>query len=387
LEQIRVEVGRPVRSELAERLDSPEAIVQRLGPCVVEPKIDGFRCQVHLADELDGEVRAYSRNLEDMSPMFPEIAEGIRKQAAGRRLILEGEAAGYDPDTLEFLPFQVTVQRKRKHDIETLRRSLPLKLVAFDLLYLDGQDLTPRPYRERRAQLLELLGPPIDFAAPGAAAAGPVVQPNDAQLVETAEALAAVFAVTVERGQEGIIAKRPDAPYQAGARSFSWVKLKRSYQGHLRDTVDCVVVGYWRGRGHRARLGIGAALVAVYDEERDVFATVSRLGSGFSEEEWLRLREMLDAIAEPGRPARVESVLQPDVWCLPRHVVEIQADEITKSPMHTAGRGVDGAFGYALRFPRAVGFVRPDRSAEDATTVGEVVRMHAKQGRRPAGTQ
>jgi DNA ligase-1 len=193
----------------------------------------------------------------------------------------------------------------------------------------------------------------------------------------------AFFATTVERGQEGIVAKRLEAPYQAGARNFNWIKLKRSYRGELKDTVDCVVVGYWHGKGQRARLGIGTVLTAVYDRERDVFTTVTRLGSGFSEAEWLRLRELLDEVREADRPARVDSVLIPDVWCTPKYVIEIQADEITRSPMHTTGRGA-GDLGLALRFPRAVGFIRVDRQPEDATTVQEVVGLYQKQGRVPS---
>ena len=112
-----------------------------------------------------------------------------------------------------------------------------------------------------------------------------------------------------------------------------------------------------------------------------MFTTVTRVATGFSEEEWRRLREMLDAVREPQRPARVESLLVPDVWCLPQHVVEIQADEITRSPMHTTGKDA-GGLGYALRFPRVLGFVRIDRGPEDATTVAEVIGLYAKQGRR-----
>ncbi len=397
LAEIGVQVGKPVRPALCERVSSPEALVTRLGRCAVEPKIDGFRCQVHQGD--DGTLRAYSRNLEDMSEMFPEIVEALREQARGHSVIVEGEAVGFDPSTLEFHPFQVTVQRRRKYDIADMRGTLPLKLLAFDLLYLDGEDLTPLPYRERRRRLVDLLGRPIDFAALGAAA-GPVIQPNDARELEDALAVEAFLATAVERGQEGIVAKRLDAPYQAGARNFNWIKLKRSYRGELKDTLDCVIVGYWYGKGHRAKLGIGTLLTAVYDRERDVFTTVTRLGTGFSEEEWVRLRGMLDEIREAQRPARVESLLVPDVWCLPRYVVEIQADEITRSPMHTTGRGrgqgnsegrgdgggatagAEGILGYALRFPRVVGFLRADREAEDATTVLEVIGLYGKQGQR-----
>jgi DNA ligase 1 len=360
LEGIRVHVGKPVRPALCERVKSPEELIEKLGPCAVEPKIDGFRCQVHKDGD---EVRAFSRNLEDMSEMFPEVVEAIREQARGHDLILEGEAAGYDPGTLEFVPFQVTVTRKRKHDIDQLRQELPLKLLAFDLLYLDGEDMTPLPYTERRRRLVALLGKAIDYGAAGAAAAGPIVQPNEVRELSTPEEVDAYFATTVERGQEGIVAKRLESPYQAGARNYNWIKLKRAYRGELRDTVDCVVVGYWRGKGNRAKLGIGTLLTAVYDKERDVFTTVTRLGTGFSEQEWVRLRELLDAVRDDDKPARVDSVLVPDVWCKPQYVIEIQADEITRSPMHTTG-------------------LREDKKPEDATSVAEVISLHQKQGQR-----
>ncbi|HEV2123185.1 MAG TPA: ATP-dependent DNA ligase, partial [Chloroflexota bacterium] len=259
LDTIHVQVGRPVRPALCERVSSPEELIEKLGRCAVEPKIDGFRCQVHKQGQV---VRAFSRNLEDMSAMFPEIVEAVRRQAGGHDLILEGEAVGYDPDTLEFHPFQVTVSRKRKHGIEEMREQLPLKLLAFDVLSLDGTDLTPEPYVERRRTLLDLLGEPIDFTVSGAAGAGSVIQPNEVRELETPEEVDAFFATTVERGQEGIVAKRLDSPYQAGARNYNWIKLKRSYRGELKDTVDCVVVGYWYGKGNRARLGIGTVLTA-----------------------------------------------------------------------------------------------------------------------------
>src|SRR5688572_7902883 len=153
LAKIDVQVGKPVRPALCERVKSPDELIERLGRCVLEPKIDGLRCQVH---KKGNEVRAFSRNLEDHSEMFPEIIEAIRKQARPHDVILEGEAIGYDPGTSEFVPFQQTVTRKRKHDIEAKRAALPLKLLTFDLLYLDGEDQTQLPFHERRKRLVKL---------------------------------------------------------------------------------------------------------------------------------------------------------------------------------------------------------------------------------------
>ena len=391
LTTIKVAAGRPVRPAAAERLPGPEEIIAKVEQCAVEPKIDGLRAQLHL---LDGdEVRIFSRNLENTTAMFPELAEGLVAQAAGRTVILDGEAVAYDPATGQYHPFQVTGTRKRKYGIEKLRKTLPLKLFAFDILYLDGEDLTDRPYTERRERLEALLG---DGRAPPDRAAktdwlptewiadpeGQALLPSDWRIVDAAADLDAYFYATIGLGQEGILAKRLDSPYQAGARNYNWIKLKRSYRGELQDTIDGVIVGYWQGKGHRAQFGIGTVLTALYDPDRERFVTVTRLGTGFSEEEWVALRQRLDPQRTAEQPARVDSQLTPDVWVEPQVVIEIQADEITRSPFHTAGRGPD-ELGYALRFPRVIGFVREDKRPEDATTVAEIVSLYERQGQPP----
>ena len=388
LAAIKVAAGRPVRPAAAERLPGPEEIIAKVERCAVEPKIDGLRAQLHL---LKGdEVRIFSRNLENTTAMFPELAEGLVAQAGGRTVILDGEAVAYDPATGQYHPFQVTGTRKRKYGIEKLRKTLPLKLFAFDILFLDGEDLTNLPYTERRKRLEKLLGDghePPDRETKTACLPtewiadpdGQALLPSDWRIVETAADLDAYFYATVGLGQEGIVAKRLDSPYQAGARNYNWIKLKRSYRGELQDTIDGVIVGYWQGKGHRAQFGIGTVLTALYDPEQERFVTVTRLGTGFSEKEWVALRQRLDPQRTAEQPARVESQLTPDVWVEPRVVIEIQADEITRSPFHTAGRGPD-ELGYALRFPRVIGFVREDKRPEDATTVAEIVSLYKRQG-------
>jgi DNA ligase-1 len=200
-------------------------------------------------------------------------------------------------------------------------------------------------------------------------------------IASDAEALQDYFDGMIARGLEGIVAKRLDSPYQAGARGFDWVKLKRSYQSKLRDTVDVVLVGYLRGRGKRASLGIGSLLGAVYDPAHDRFRTVAKIGSGLSDAAWKALRARLDDEATPRKPARLDSLLTADVWVNPRFVVEVLADEITRSPFHTCGKSGD-APGYALRFPRMLNGVRADKSATDATTQREVIQMYRQQRQR-----
>ncbi len=364
LDKIQVQVGNPVRMALAERAKSAEDIVTRMGKCAIESKFDGFRCQVHKKGD---QVRIFSRNLEETTTMFTDIADGIRAQVQAKMAILEGEALSYDPETGEFHPFQVTMQRKRKYDLESMTVKFPLRLVAFDLLYLDGKDFTGQPYSKRHDTLASLI------------AEGERIQVAQHLVTQDAKEIEKYFMEVITGGLEGIMAKRLDSKYQAGARNYNWIKLKRSYQGHLSDTIDGVVVGYLRGRGMRARFGIGALLVAVYDEKQDKFATIAKIGTGFSDEEWPKMRGLLDKLKVNHRSARVDAVMEPDVWVEPKYVIEMQADEITRSPIHTAGKQGDEP-GYALRFPRVIGFIRADKKPEDATTVKEIQKMFEKQG-------
>ena len=363
IKEFKVQVGKPIRMALAERLPTPEDIISKIGRCSVEPKFDGFRCQIHK----DGDkIKIFSRNLEDNTDMFPDLVEGARKQINSERAIIEGEALAFNEEAQEFFPFQVTVQRKRKYQIETMKADLPLKLFAFDLLYADGEDYTPRPYIERREKLLNIISP------------GDVIMVADSIVTDNHKELRLFFENAIGSGLEGIVAKRLDAPYQAGARNFTWIKMKRSYRGELSDTVDLVIIGYYMGRGSRAKFGIGSLLAAVYDADSDTFKTIAKIGSGLTEEEWVKMKELLEEIRRENRPSRVSSILEPDVWVEPRYVMEVQADEITRSPVHTAGK-VNENFGYALRFPRIVRFIRFDRTPEDATTVKEILEMYNQQ--------
>jgi DNA ligase 1 len=363
---LTVRVGNPVRPALAERLPSAEAIIAKLGRAAVERKYDGFRCQVHKAGD---DIKIFSRNLEDMTASFPEIAEGARRQVALGTAIFEGEALAYNPLSDEYLPFQQTVRRRRKHGVEETAAELPLRLFAFDVLYADGERIMERSYTERHA-ILER-----------AVEAGDTILISEVHTTGDPEELLEVFNDSIQNGLEGIVAKRPDSPYQAGARNYNWVKLKRAQTGNLQDTVDGVIVGYIYGRGRRTAFGVGALLVATYDPERDVFPTVTKIGTGLSDAQWRELRERCEPYVSETKPARVESNIEPSVWVEPQVVIEVLADEITRSPVHPTGED-EGGQGYALRFPRLVGFRQDDKKPEDVTTVAEIVKLYNQQGAR-----
>ncbi len=364
LKKFKIQVGSPIRMALAERLADAEEIIKKIGKCAVETKYDGFRLQIHKKGE---QVDIFSRNQERMSHMFPDLIEALKKQIKAKDFIIEGEAVAHNEESEELFPFQVTITRKRKHNIGEKAKEIPIVLFCFDLLYLNGKDMTQQPYIKRSELLRKLVKK------------GDIISSADRIITDNPKEIEKFFEDNISKGTEGIIAKRLDAPYQAGARNFNWIKLKRSYKGELQDTIDVVIVGYIKGRGMRAKFGIGALLGAVYDEKQDMFKTICKIGSGLSEEKWVEIRKLLDKIQVDGRPRKVDSVLVPDVWVHPKYVFTVRADEITLSPMHTAGKSKDNP-GFALRFPRIEGWIR-DKKAEDATTVKEVDKLFKMQKR------
>jgi DNA ligase 1 len=371
LEQVvalSVEVGRPLRPELTERLPNPAAILDRFGgQAQVQPKFDGIRVQIHVdrRKAAGARVRLFSRNLEDLTESFPEIAQGAERQVRAETAILDAEALAFNPLTEEFLPFQETTRRRRKYDIDSAQTDLPLKAMVFDVMYRDGQPLLDRPLSQRLDIVSELVH--------GAT----VLQTVSGEVVGDEERFQLLFEQSLSRGLEGLVAKRVESTYSAGARNFNWVKLKKHSGGALEDTIDVVLLGYFVGRGKRSELGVGALLGGIYDKANDVFVTVSRIGTGLSDTQWTELRALADRYRVDQQPARVRSTITPSVWIEPELVIEVLADEITRSPNHTAG--------YALRFPRFVRLRSNDKRPEDATSLQELTELYEQQFARPGG--
>jgi DNA ligase-1 len=248
-------------------------------------------------------------------------------------------------------------------------------MFCFELLYADGEDLTRLPYLERRARLARAITP------------SPRLRLATAEQLSDEPALETMFEQAVAEGCEGLICKSvaTTAHYQAGARGWTWIKLKRDYRTELTDTLDLVVVGGLAGRGRRAGM-YGALLLAVYDAAADRFQTICKCGTGFSDAELAGLPARLAPLARASRPARVDSRWAADVWFEPTLVVEVLAAELTLSPHHTAGWGIlKQDAGLALRFPRFTGRWRDDKAAEDATTVEEAIGMYRTARRAPTG--
>ena len=371
VQKLGVTVGRPIRSELCERLPTVQKVLEKMdGQTHTTYKYDGFRVQIHKNGD---EVRMYSRNLEEMTHMFPELIEGTRKQVKAKTAILDTEALAYQPESEEFLPFQETTKRRRKHNIEEVARTLPLRAFVFDILYVDGKSLIDTPLLERMEVLKKTLH------------GDEILIPSTGEVVTDPKKLQLMLDDAISKGLEGLVVKRVDSLYEAGGRNFNWVKLKRHSSGELHDTIDTVILGYIFGRGKRTAFGAGALLVGVYDKEKDAFVSVTKIGTGLSDEEWRSIKEKTKGLELDHKPARVNSVITPSVWVKPEIVIEVLADEITRSPIHTAGMEVtDGqkGVGYALRFPRLVRFRDKDKKPEDATSVKELIAMYNQQGRK-----
>jgi DNA ligase 1 len=264
--------------------------------------------------------------------------------------------------------------RRRKHGIAEAARDVPVSLFCFDLLYADGEDLTRLPYPERRARLADA----IDASAQ--------LRLSTAARVDAVPELEAAFEQAVADGCEGLVCKSVAASsgYQAGARGWQWIKLKRDYRSELTDTLDLVVVGALYGRGRRRGV-YGAVLLAAYDVATDTFSTIGRCGTGFSDADMAALPARLAPLARDERPARVDARQPADVWFEPGMVIEVLAAELTLSPNHTAGWGrIKDDAGLALRFPRFTGRYRDDKAPEDATTVDEAVDMFRSARRLPS---
>ncbi|MCL4361293.1 ATP-dependent DNA ligase [Candidatus Dependentiae bacterium] len=362
-------LGIPIRPAAAERLPSATAIIEKIGTCIAQPKLDGFRLQVHIDNKSKTQkIWFFSRNLLDMSEMFPDLKEALSHVDVDN-IILEGEAIAYDEHSDRFVPFQETVKRKRKHEVEEVAAELPLKFFGFDLLYLNGKSTLNLTHEQRRNELIKIFKNYKD----------PRVAVVEEMKINTAKELENYFLKNIEAGLEGLVVKKPDSIYQPGKRNFNWIKLKKHEKSHLEDTIDAVVLGYYYGKGKRASFGIGAFLVGVYDKQNDRFQTVAKVGTGLKDNEWKELKEKCDHNKMDHKPKNVDCApeLEPDVWVDPKIVVVVRADEITQSPSHTAGR-MDHNLGYALRFPRFVNY-SPDKSPEQATTVHELIELYQLQ--------
>lgn len=368
INKFKISVGRPIRSMLCERLPSAKEILEKLGgEAAAEYKYDGLRIQAHIGRN---GVHLFSRRLENITDQFPDVAKYLKESIRAEEAIVEGECVAVDSQTGDMLPFQIISQRRgRKFEIEKMSEEVPITLFLFDLLYLQGRDMTNVPYPERRRALVQIT------------TNSDRVRVSEQFTVNEPERIEELMNQAVASGCEGLVIKSisKESIYQAGARGWLWIKYKRSYKAEVQDTVDLVPVGAFAGRGRRAG-GYGALLMATYNSKEDTFETLCKLGSGFTDQDLANLPQTMAPYVISKEHPRVNSLMTPDIWFVPAIVLEVAADEITLSPLHTCGRGaIRPNSGLALRFPRFTGNWRKDKLAEDATSSQETLEMYHKQ--------
>jgi DNA ligase-1 len=300
----------------------------------VEDKYDGIRCQFH---KVDRRVALYSRDLKEITPTFLELADSAREMS--QDFILDGEIVAMRGE--EVLPFAELQKRlgRRAGDL-FMREEVPISLMAFDCLWLDGASLLDKPLRERRAAL-EALGP-----LPDCLRLARVTKVRSAVDIEQA------FTGARARGNEGLMIKDPESPYTPGRRGLAWLKLKKALA-----TLDCVVIGAEYGHGKRNKV-LSDYTFAVRDERSGELKTIGKAYTGLTDAEIGTLTEhfLKTAIRRHGRYFEVP----PDI------VLEIAFDRLQLSDRHSSGM--------AMRFPRIVR-IRSDKSVAEIDTVESAIKL------------
>ena len=387
-ERVTFTPGVPVKPMLAKPTAGVGEVLDRAagGLIVAEYKYDGERAQVHVLpaiEEQDGggassspssslsRVRIYSRNSENTTGKYPDVAAAVLAALAPgvTSLVLDCEVVAVDAATrAQIQPFQILSTRKRG-DVALDKITVPVCLFPFDCLYKNGEPLLDAPLSERRAAMRASL----------------VETPGRVQLAIGADcadvdAMAAFLDEAVAAGTEGLIVKALNSTYEPSRRSLHWLKLKKDYLDGVGDTFDVVVIGAWKGRGKRTGV-YGAFLLAVYDDDKEEYQSISKIGTGFSEVQLAEAEAALapHEIAGPRPYYAFPDSLAPDAWFAPHLVWEVKAADLSVSPAHKAAFGcIEAGKGISIRFPRLLR-VRDDKRPEDATSADQVADMYKRQ--------
>jgi len=358
LKKLGLEIGHPINPMLAQRAESIDEIMERMrGKAAFEIKLDGIRIQAH---KDGGKVTLFTRRMEDYTNMFPDLVEPLRQSLKPKRAIVDGELVAMDKKTKKPMPFQEVLKRRRKYEIKEAIEQIPVEIHFFDVLMTEGDSLIDEPYTKRRATLEKIIKP-----MPGK------VMVVEQIVSDKPDEIKAFMDKSLAMGHEGLLAKDLKTNYRAGRREFVWLKLKPTL-----ETLDLVVVGGLYGKGKRAGF-FGSYILAARDEDDGRFKTVTKCGSGYTDEDLKELTKMFKKI-QTGKPHEdVDIEIDCDAYFEPKIVFEVAWEEIQISPAekHT-GR-------YGLRFPRYVR-TREDRRPEEIDSVQEISEMYEVQERRKA---
>ena len=367
IKKLKISLFNPIRPMLADRVKSEkEAIKKNPESLVAEYKLDGERVQIH---KQANKIILFSRRVENITKYYPDIVENIGKSLNVNEGIFEAEIVPINENTGEFLPFQELMHRRRKYKLAQAVSQYPITVNFFDVLYYDNKDCMDSEYSERR-KILERLINVDDFAK-----LVPML------FVKNENEIESFLENSINAGCEGLMLKTPSAPYRAGARGSNWLKLKREYRNELGDSLDLIVIGAYFGRGRRTGL-YGTLLLGTYNQESDVFPSICKVGTGFTDESLDQLYQILSNKVTLKKNPRIISEMEADVWLEPELILEIVGSEITLSPIHKTGLNlIRKGSGFALRFPKFTGKIRYEKAVEDASTDEEVLALYKGQSK------
>src|SRR3990167_1414397 len=349
LKNIGMKVGIPIQVMLALKVDTIEEAFETVGnPAAIEFKYDGFRIQAHKDEK--GNIRLFTRRLEDVTRQFPDVAEFVKKNVKGKSFIIDSEAVGYNKKNGKYLPFQSISQRiKRKYDIDKMSEDFPVELNVFDIICYEGRSVISEEFEKRR-KLLEktIRQEPKKIVL------------SKIKIVSEKKDVERFFKDAVNAGNEGLMFKSLKSPYKPGARVGYMIKFK-----HIMETLDLVIVGAEWGEGKRSKW-LSSYTIACIDDNGN-FLGVGKASTGLKEKEeeglsFFEMTKMLKPliISDKGKEVKVK----------PQIVIEVGYEEIQKSPTYASG--------FALRFPR-VEKLRDDKSAKEASTLDYVGKLYNGQ--------
>ena len=350
LEKSSIKPGAPIKVMLYPKAEDIKEAFEVVGkPAQFEYKFDGFRIQAH---KKDGKIILFTRRLENVTKQFPDVVKFIEEHVKAKDFIIDSEAVGYDSKTKKYVAFQKISQRiKRKYDIERMAKEFPVELDVFDVVELNGENCINKPFKERRKLLEKIIPSEVSLK----------IKLAEAVVTDDVKEAEKFYHQSLEAGNEGVMAKALDAPYQPGRRVGGGVKIKP-----VMETLDLVIVGAEKGEGKRAGW-LSSFIIACRDEDSDELVEIGRVSTGFKEksEEGTSFEEMTELLKplimdKKGKIVEVK----------PKIVIEVAFEEIQKSPEYSSG--------YALRFPRLVR-LREDRGPDDASTLREVESLYNKQ--------
>ncbi len=338
----------PVQVMLYQKAKDIKDAFARVGkPAAFEYKYDGFRIECHL---LGNKIKLYTRNFEEVSKQFPDVLEAVKKHVKCDSCIFDSEVVGYNPTTTQYVPFQQISQRiKRKYEIEEMVKKLPVEVNVFDVLYYNGKSTVDKPFHERRAILSKMIHQKDR-----------VIVLSRIIITDKETEANKFYNESIDKGNEGMMVKNLEAVYKPGSRAGFGVKIKP-----VMESLDVVVVGADWGEGKRAEW-MTSFTISVRDEEGNL-AEIGKVGTGIKELEgegvtFHYFTDILkaDILEEKGKGITLH----------PKIVIEVNYEEIQKSPTYSSG--------YALRFPRFVR-LREDRGPKDCSTLEQVKELYKEQ--------